>query len=382
VAEIRYGRMQEQQQRIETGKARLLELQADSKMVKEEVDPEEIADVVSRWTGIPVTRLVESERAKLLRLEDELGKRVVGQHEAIAAVSDAVRRNRAGLSDDKRPIGSFIFLGTTGVGKTELAKALSEFLFNDENAMTRIDMSEYQERHTVSRLVGAPPGYVGYEEGGQLTEAVRRKPYSVVLLDEIEKAHPDVFNILLQVLDDGRLTDAKGRVVNFKNTIVIMTSNLGSQIIQENYDGSKNAEDEELFERTKAEVMELVKTSLRPEFLNRVDEVIMFTPLHRSQINNIVKLQLHLLSDRLEKADIRLVITPDALTYLGDKGYDPQFGARPVKRVIQKEVMNQLSKYILSGKLDKSEPVVLDVFDGEIVFRKKIDQEELIEVGG
>ncbi|MFO0361298.1 MAG: ATP-dependent chaperone ClpB [Flavobacteriales bacterium] len=382
VAEIRYGRMQEQQQRIEEGKARLLELQADSKMVKEEVDPEEIADVVSRWTGIPVTRLVESERAKLLRLEDELGKRVVGQHEAIAAVSDAVRRNRAGLSDDKRPIGSFIFLGTTGVGKTELAKALSEFLFNDENAMTRIDMSEYQERHTVSRLVGAPPGYVGYEEGGQLTEAVRRKPYSVVLLDEIEKAHPDVFNILLQVLDDGRLTDAKGRVVNFKNTIVIMTSNLGSQIIQENYDGSKNAEDEELFERTKAEVMELVKTSLRPEFLNRVDEVIMFTPLHRSQINNIVKLQLHLLSDRLEKADIRLVITPDALTYLGDKGYDPQFGARPVKRVIQKEVMNQLSKYILSGKLDKSEPVVLDVFDGEIVFRKKIDQEELIEVGG
>jgi ATP-dependent Clp protease ATP-binding subunit ClpB len=382
VAEIRYGRMQEQQQRIDEGKLKLLELQADSKMVKEEVDPEEIADVVSRWTGIPVTRLVESERAKLLRLEDELGKRVVGQHEAIAAVSDAVRRNRAGLSDDKRPIGSFIFLGTTGVGKTELAKALSEFLFNDENAMTRIDMSEYQERHTVSRLVGAPPGYVGYEEGGQLTEAVRRKPYSVVLLDEIEKAHPDVFNILLQVLDDGRLTDAKGRVVNFKNTIVIMTSNLGSQIIQDNYDRAKNAEDEELFERTKTEVMELVKTSLRPEFLNRVDEVIMFTPLHRSQINNIVKLQLHLLSDRLEKADIHLVITPDALTYLGDKGYDPQFGARPVKRVIQKEVMNQLSKYILSGKLDKSEPVVLDVFDGEIVFRKKIDEEELIEVGG
>lgn len=381
VAEIRYGRIQEQQQLIEEGKLRLVELQADSKMVKEEVDPEEIADVVSRWTGIPVTRLVESERAKLLRLEEELGKRVVGQYEAIAAVSDAVRRNRAGLSDDKRPIGSFIFLGTTGVGKTELAKALSEFLFNDENAMTRIDMSEYQERHTVSRLVGAPPGYVGYEEGGQLTEAVRRKPYSVVLLDEIEKAHPDVFNILLQVLDDGRLTDAKGRVVNFKNTIVIMTSNLGSQIIQEVYDRAKNPESEELFERTKGEVMELVKGSLRPEFLNRVDEVIMFTPLFRSQIEDIVRLQLRLLSDRLEKADIDLVITPDALKYLAEKGYDPQFGARPVKRVIQKQVMNQLSKYILSGKLDKTEPVVLDVFDGEIVFRKKIDQEELIEVG-
>jgi ATP-dependent Clp protease ATP-binding subunit ClpB len=380
VAEIRYGRVKEQEQHIEAGRQKLLELQADSKMVKEEVDPEEIADVVSRWTGIPVTRLVESERAKLLRLEDELGKRVVGQHEAIAAVSDAVRRNRAGLSDERRPIGSFIFLGTTGVGKTELAKALSEFLFNDENAMTRIDMSEYQERHTVSRLVGAPPGYVGYEEGGQLTEAVRRKPYSVILLDEIEKAHPDVFNILLQVLDDGRLTDAKGRVVNFKNTIVIMTSNLGSQIIQENYDRAKDADDEELFERTRTEVMELLKSSMRPEFLNRVDEIIMFTPLHCDQIGEIAKLQLRMLSDRLEKADIHLVITPDALRYLSEKGYDPQFGARPVKRVIQKEVMNQLSRYILSGKLDKSEPVVLDVFDGEIVFRKKIDEEELIPV--
>jgi len=380
VAEIRYGRIQEQQQRIEDGRSKLLALQADSKMVKEEVDPEEIADVVSRWTGIPVTRLVESERAKLLRLEDELGHRVVGQFEAIAAVSDAVRRNRAGLSDDKRPIGSFIFLGTTGVGKTELAKALSEFLFNDENAMTRIDMSEYQERHSVSRLVGAPPGYVGYEEGGQLTEAVRRKPFSVILLDEIEKAHPDVFNILLQVLDDGRLTDAKGRVVNFKNTIVIMTSNLGSQIIQENYEGVKDPDDDELFERTKSEVMELVKISLRPEFLNRVDEVIMFTPLHRNQIEDIVKLQLRLLSERLEKADIHLVITPDALTYLGEKGYDPQYGARPVKRVIQREVMNQLSRAILGGKIDKNEPVVLDVFDGEIVFRKRIDEEALIEV--
>jgi ATP-dependent Clp protease ATP-binding subunit ClpB len=349
-------------------------------MLKEEVDPEEIADVVSRWTGVPVTRLVESERAKLLRLEDELGKRVVGQKEAIAAVSDAVRRSRAGLSDERKPIGSFIFLGTTGVGKTELAKALSEFLFNDENAMTRIDMSEYQERHAVSRLVGAPPGYVGYEEGGQLTEAVRRKPYSVILLDEIEKAHPDVFNILLQVLDDGRLTDTKGRVVNFKNTIIIMTSNLGSQIIQENYEKAKDPESEELFERTKMELMLLLKQSLRPEFLNRIDEVIMFTPLHRHQIEDIVKLQLGLLSERLKQSDIHLVVTPDTLHYLSEKGYDPQFGARPVKRVIQKEVMNELSKYILSGQLDKSEPLVLDVFDGQVVFRKRIDEEELLEI--
>jgi ATP-dependent Clp protease ATP-binding subunit ClpB len=380
VAEIRYGRIKEQELLIEENRKKLLELQANSKMLKEEVDPEEIADVVSRWTGIPVKALVESERAKLLRLEKELGKRVVGQHEAILAVSDAVRRSRAGLSDERKPIGSFIFLGTTGVGKTELAKALSDFLFNDENAMTRIDMSEYQERHTVSRLVGAPPGYVGYDEGGQLTEAVRRKPYSVILLDEIEKAHPDVFNILLQVLDDGRLTDSKGRLVNFKNTIIIMTSNLGSQIIQDNYDKAKNADDEELFEKTKAEVMLTLKASLRPEFLNRVDEVIMFTPLRKDQIEDIVKLQLHLLSDRLNKAEIDLVVTPDALHYLGEKGYDPQYGARPVKRVIQKEVMNELSKYILSGEIDKSEPVVLDVFDGQIVFRKKIDEEVLVEV--
>jgi ATP-dependent Clp protease ATP-binding subunit ClpB len=380
VAEIRYGRIKEQEQKIEDNRAKLLELQVNSKMLKEEVDPEEIADVVSRWTGIPVKALVESEKAKLLRLEKELGKRVVGQQEAIMAVSDAVRRSRAGLSDERKPIGSFIFLGTTGVGKTELAKALSDFLFNDENAMTRIDMSEYQERHTVSRLVGAPPGYVGYDEGGQLTEAVRRKPYSVILLDEIEKAHPDVFNILLQVLDDGRLTDSKGRLVNFKNTIIIMTSNLGSQIIQENYDKAKNADDEELFEKTKTEVMLVLKSSLRPEFLNRVDEVIMFTPLRKDQIEDIVKLQLHLLSDRLAKAEINLVVTPDALHYLGEKGYDPQYGARPVKRVIQKEVMNELSKYILSGEIDKSQPVVLDVFDKQIVFRKKIDEEVLVEV--
>lgn len=380
VAEIRYGRIKEQELKIEENRSKLLELQANSKMLKEEVDPEEIADIVSRWTGIPVNALVESERAKLLRLEDELGKRVVGQHEAIQAVSDAVRRSRSGLSDERKPIGSFIFLGTTGVGKTELAKALSEFLFNDENAMTRIDMSEYQERHSVSRLVGAPPGYVGYDEGGQLTEAVRRKPYSVVLLDEIEKAHPDVFNILLQVLDDGRLTDSKGRLVNFKNTIVIMTSNLGSNIIQENYDNPKDADDLELFEKTKAMVMLTVKASLRPEFLNRIDEVIMFTPLRKEQIAEIVKLQLHLLSHRLEKSDIHLVITSHALKYLAEKGYDPQYGARPVKRVIQKEVMNELSKYILSGKIDKSEPVVLDVFDGQMVFRKKIDAEVLVQV--
>jgi ATP-dependent Clp protease ATP-binding subunit ClpB len=380
VAEIRYGKVKEQEAIVESEQKKLLELQANSKMLKEEVDPEEIADVVSRWTGVPVTRLVESEKMKLLRLEDELGKRVVGQSEAIGAVSDAVRRSRAGLADDRKPIGSFIFLGTTGVGKTELAKALSEFLFNDENAMTRIDMSEYQERHAVSRLVGAPPGYIGYEEGGQLTEAVRRKPYSVILLDEIEKAHPDVFNILLQVLDDGRLTDSKGRVVNFKNTIIIMTSNLGSQIIQDNFEKAKNPDDDELFERTKSEVMFLLKQSLRPEFLNRIDELIMFTPLRKDQIEDIVRLQLRILSERLEKSEIELKVTPDALHYLADKGYDPQFGARPVKRVIQKEVMNELSKYILSGKLDKTEPVVLDVFDGQIVFRKKIEEEALIEI--
>jgi len=380
VAEIRYGKVKEQEQIIEKEHLKLIELQANSKMLKEEVDPEEIADVVSRWTGIPVTRLVESEKAKLLRLELELGKRVVGQEEAITAISDAVRRSRAGLADERKPIGSFIFLGTTGVGKTELAKALSEFLFNDENAMTRIDMSEYQESHSVSRLVGAPPGYVGYDEGGQLTEAVRRKPYSVILLDEIEKAHPDVYNILLQVLDDGRLTDSKGRMVNFKNTIIIMTSNLGSQIIQENYDHAKDPDDLELFEKTKSEVLSLLKSSLRPEFLNRIDETIMFTPLRKSQIESIVRIQMKALTERLKASEINLVITPDALSYLAQKGFDPQFGARPVKRVIQREVMNELSKYILSGKIDKAEPVVLDVFDNQVVFRKKIEEEALIEV--
>jgi len=377
VAEIRYGKIKTEEAKIDSGKLRLQELQSDSKMVKEEVDPEEIADVVSKWTGIPVTRMIESEREKLLRLEEELGKRVMGQKEAIQAVSDAVRRSRSGLSDERKPIGSFIFLGTTGVGKTELAKALSEFLFNDENAMTRIDMSEYQERHAVSRLVGAPPGYVGYDEGGQLTEAVRRKPYSVILLDEIEKAHPDVFNILLQVLDDGRLTDNKGRVANFKNTIIIMTSNTGSSIIQENYEHAKDPMSEELFERTKDEVIGALKQTMRPEFLNRIDEIIMFTPLRKDEIEGIVKMQLNLLKERLAGNGIELKCTADAIHYLSEKGFDPQFGARPVKRVIQKEVLNELSKYLLAGKLDKSEPVVLDAFEGKIVFREAIELEEL-----
>jgi ATP-dependent Clp protease ATP-binding subunit ClpB len=380
VAELRYGKIREKEQSIETDREELQKLQTNTKMVKEEVDPEEIADVVAAWTGIPVSRMMESEREKLLRMEEELHKRVVGQEEAIAAVSDAVRRNRSGLSDEKRPIGSFIFLGTTGVGKTELAKALSEYLFNDENAMTRIDMSEFQEKHSVSRLVGAPPGYVGYDEGGQLTEAVRRKPYSVVLLDEIEKAHPDVFNILLQVLDDGRLTDNKGRVANFKNTIVIMTSNIGSHIIHENYnhiDAQTNLSS--LFEKTKEEVMEVVKKSLRPEFLNRIDEVIMFPPLLKKEVREIVTIQLHILAQRLRKNDIVLKVSPEALEWLSEKGYDPQFGARPVKRVLQKDVLNILSKHLLAGTIDKTEPVVLDMFEGTLVFRKEIEGEKIAE---
>ena len=380
VAEIRYGRMKEQEEKILKSRSELTKLQSKSKMLKEEVDPEEIADVVSKWTGIPVKALVESERSKLLRLEEELGRRVLGQVEAIAAVSDAVRRNRAGLGDDKRPIGSFIFLGTTGVGKTELAKALSEYLFNDENAMTRIDMSEYQESHSVSRLVGAPPGYVGYDEGGQLTEAVRRKPYSVVLLDEIEKAHPDVFNILLQVLDDGRLTDSKGRLVNFRNTIVIMTSNLGAQIIQERYEKSVDLMDPDLHESTKSEVMQVLRSSLRPEFLNRIDEIIMFTPLGKEQVRGIVMLQLRILGQRLSQQDIHLKVTPDVMSYLSEKGFDPQYGARPVKRVVQKEVLNEMSRYLLAGKLDKSLPLVMDVFDGQVVFRKEVPDEILISI--
>lgn len=378
VAEIRYGKIKESEKQIEAAKSKLIDLQVNGKMVKEEVDPDEIAAVVSKWTGIPVARMIESEREKLLRLEDELKKRVVGQDEAIEAISDAVRRSRAGLSDERKPIGSFIFLGTTGVGKTEVAKALSEMLFNDENAMTRIDMSEYQEKHAVSRLVGAPPGYVGYEEGGQLTEAVRRKPYSVVLLDEIEKAHPDVFNILLQVLDDGRLTDNKGRVVNFKNTIIIMTSNLGASIIQENYESAKPGNEVALFEKTKSEVLNVLRHTLRPEFYNRVDEIIMFTPLDKRHLEGIVKIQLHQLMNKLQEQQVTLELTEDAFQFIIERGYDPAMGARPVKRVIQKEVLNALSRALLSNVVKKNEPIVMDVFDGQVVFREPIENEKLI----
>ncbi|MCG9910735.1 MAG: ATP-dependent chaperone ClpB [Flavobacteriales bacterium] len=373
VAEIRYGQIREAETRLTDAQARLSEMQSDNKsLIKEEVTAEDIADVVSRWTGIPVSKMLQSEREKLLHLEDELHKRVVGQEEAIEAVADAVRRNRAGLQDPKRPIGSFIFLGSTGVGKTELAKALAEYLFDNEDALTRIDMSEYQEKHSVSRLVGAPPGYVGYDEGGQLTEAVRRKPYSVVLLDEIEKAHPDVFNILLQVLDDGRLTDNKGRLANFKNTIIILTSNLGSHIIQENYSELTPANEEEVIARTKTEVFELLRKTLRPEFLNRIDETILFTPLNRDDIHKIVELQLRGISKMLmENNGIQLGFTPDALDWLAQLGYDPTFGARPLKRVLQKKVMNELSKMILAGKVDKDRKIIIDQFDGQIVFRNE-----------
>lgn len=373
VAEIRYGKTKEAEERLEAFKADLAKMQSGSKMIKEEVTIEEIAEVVSKWTGIPVTKMLETEREKLLRLEDELHKRVVGQEEAITAVADAVRRSRAGLQDEKRPIGSFIFLGTTGVGKTELAKALSEFLFNDENAMTRIDMSEYQEKHSVSRLIGAPPGYVGYDEGGQLTEAVRRKPYSVILLDEIEKAHPDVYNILLQVLDDGRLTDNKGRVVNFKNTIIIMTSNLGSHIIQESFENMGKIDRESVIEKTKLEVMGLLRKTIRPELLNRIDETIMFTPLSEADIYQVVKLQLDILAKMVAKNDIKLTATDEAIHKIALLGYDPQFGARPVKRVIQKNVLNELSKEILAGKVTPASEIVLDEFDGKFVFRNKIE---------
>ena len=376
VAEIRYGKIKEAEEIIEKTKVKLTEMQANSKMIKEEVDAEAIAEVVSKWTGIPVNKMIESEIAKLLRLEEELGNRVVGQREAIEAVSDAVRRSRAGLQDARRPIGSFIFLGTTGVGKTELAKALAEYLFNDENAMTRIDMSEYQEKHSVSRLVGAPPGYVGYDEGGQLTEAVRRRPYSIVLLDEIEKAHPDVFNILLQVLDDGRLTDNKGRVVNFKNTIIIMTSNIGSNVIHEKFDGIKPAEFERAREKAKFELMELLKQTIRPEFLNRIDETIMFDPLTVENIKQIVHIQLNNLKKVLIEKDIKLVVTDEAFNHIAEVGFDPFFGARPVKRVIQREVLNELSKSILAGKVDTSNNVIMDIFDGKIVFRRPISEKE------
>jgi ATP-dependent Clp protease ATP-binding subunit ClpB len=376
VAEIRYGKIKEAEVKLEQVKEQLMLLQANSKMIKEEVDVEEIADVVSKWTGIPVNKMLESEVSKLLKLEEELHKRVVGQEEAITALSDAVRRSRAGLQDAKRPIGSFIFLGTTGVGKTELAKALAEYLFNDENAMTRIDMSEYQEKHTVSRLVGAPPGYIGYDEGGQLTEAVRRKPYSIILLDEIEKAHPDVFNVLLQVLDDGRLTDNKGRLVNFKNTIVIMTSNLGSTIIHDRFEKVKEKDFEETAEKAKVEVLELLRQTIRPEFLNRVDEIIMFTPLTMGNVRQIVQIQLDVLKHKLKTMDLVLYVTKDAFDHIAEVGYDPFFGARPIKRVIQKQVLNELSKALLSGTIDRTKNIVMDVFDGKMVFRKPITETE------
>lgn len=360
VAEIRYGKIKEKENDIKVVQEKLHCMQGAAAMIKEEVDSDDIAEVVSRWTGIPVTKMLQSEREKLLHLEEELHKRVIGQDEAIHAIADAVRRSRAGLQDPKRPIGSFIFLGTTGVGKTELAKALADYLFDDENMMTRIDMSEYQEKFSATRLIGAPPGYVGYDEGGQLTEAIRRKPYSVVLFDEIEKAHPDVFNILLQVLDDGRLTDNKGRTVNFKNTIIIMTSNLGSSLIRDNFEKITDANRVQVVEQTKSQVMDLLKKTIRPEFLNRIDEIIMFTPLNEEEIRQIVKLQLNGVKKMVGQNGIDLEFTDAALDFISHEGYDPQFGARPVKRVIQRYVLNELSKQILSGKVDREHPIVID----------------------
>ena len=370
VAEIRYGKIKDATEKLEKFQKELAE-QQDTSLIKEEVTYEDIADVVAKWTGIPVTKMLQSDREKLLKLEDELHKRVVGQEEAIEAVSDAVRRSRAGLQNPQKPIGTFLFLGTTGVGKTELAKALAEYLFDDENSMTRIDMSEYQERHAVSRLVGAPPGYVGYDEGGQLTEAVRRKPYSVVLLDEIEKAHPDTFNILLQVLDEGRLTDNKGRVADFKNTIIIMTSNMGSDIIQDRFEATKDIPS--AIEAARIEVLALLKQTVRPEFLNRIDDTIMFTPLSKQNIVDIVGLQLKSITKMIAKQGITFDATPEAVSYLADKGYNPEYGARPVKRVIQKDVLNQLSKEILAGKVTTDSIILLDEFDGQLVFRNQGD---------
>lgn len=369
VAEIRYSKIKSKEDEIAAFTEQLKDMQGDKSLIKEQVDAEDIADIVSRWTGIPVSKMVKSEQEKLLHLEEELHNRVVGQDEAITAIADAVRRSRAGLNDPNRPIGSFIFLGTTGVGKTELAKALADYMFNDENMMTRIDMSEYQEKFSVSRLIGPPPGYVGYEEGGQLTEAVRRKPYSVVLFDEIEKAHPDVFNILLQVLDDGRLTDNKGRTVNFKNTIIIMTSNMGSSLIRENFSKITEENKEKIINSTKDEILEMLKSNIRPEFLNRIDEIIMFTPLSKSEIKQIVALQINSAKRMLEKNGIELNITDAALDLLADEGYDPEFGARPVKRVIQKEILNQLSKDILAGNVDKDKGITIDAFGGKFLFR-------------
>ena len=368
VAEIRYAKITAKEQEIKDVQEKLKTLQGGVAMIKEEVDAEDIADVVSRWTGIPVSKMMQSEKEKLLHLEEELHKRVVGQEEAIQAVSDAVRRSRAGLSDPRRPIGSFIFLGTTGVGKTELAKALAEYLFDDENMMTRIDMSEYQDKFSVTRLIGSPPGYVGYEEGGQLTEAIRRKPYSVVLFDEIEKAHPDIFNILLQVLDDGRLTDNKGRLVNFKNTIIIMTSNMGSSLIRENFEKITPENKDEITEMTKRQVLDLLKQSIRPEFLNRIDETIMFTPLNEKEIEQIVAMQLKGIEKLLASNGVKLDITPAALAFVAKEGYDPQFGARPVKRIIHRYILNQLSKDLLAQKVDKSKPIVIDADENGLVF--------------
>ena len=369
VAEIRYGKIKQKEEEIKQVQEKLHSMQGGAAMIKEEVDSDDIADVVSRWTGIPVSKMLQSEREKLLHLEEELHKRVIGQDEAISAIADAVRRSRAGLQDPKRPIGSFIFLGTTGVGKTELAKALADYLFDDENMMTRIDMSEYQEKFSATRLIGAPPGYVGYDEGGQLTEAIRRKPYSVVLFDEIEKAHPDVFNILLQVLDDGRLTDNKGRTVNFKNTIIIMTSNMGSSLIRENFEKMTDANRSQVVEQTKAQVLELLKKTIRPEFLNRIDEIIMFTPLTEKEIRQIVGLQLNNVKKMLAENGITLEFTDAALDFISHEGYDPQFGARPVKRVIQRYVLNELSKEILSGHVNREHAITIDFAGGELVFR-------------
>jgi ATP-dependent Clp protease ATP-binding subunit ClpB len=379
VAEIRYGKLQSQEKLIAEYTVQLEEI-SEKRLLKEEVDAEDIAESVAKATGIPVNKMLQSEKDKLLNLEDELHKRVVGQDEAIEAVADAVRRSSAGLHDPRKPIGSFIFLGTTGVGKTELAKALAQYLFDDDSMMTRIDMSEYQEKHSVSRLVGAPPGYVGYEEGGQLTEAVRRKPYSVILLDEIEKAHPDVFNILLQVLDDGRLTDNKGRVVNFKNTIIIMTSNMGSQLIQAAFENVTPANKEEVVENTKVQVLDLLRQTIRPEFLNRIDEVIMFQPLMINDIREIIRIQLNDLKEQLAKNGVILQFTDYALEFLAENGFDPQFGARPLKRLIQKRIVNELSKKLLSGSIDKSKPVLVDVFDGTVVFRNEAIPKDTVTV--
>ena len=377
VAEIRYGKLKELENQLEFNKEKLRAIQAHSKMIKEEVNVEEIAEVVSKWTGIPISKMIESERSKILRLEEELSKRIVGQFEAIEAISDAIRRSRAGLQDAKRPIGSFLFLGTTGVGKTELAKALAAYLFNDENALTRIDMSEYQEKHAVSRLIGAPPGYVGYDESGQLTEAVRRKPFSIILLDEIEKAHLDVFNILLQVLDDGRLTDNKGRIVNFKNTIIIMTSNIGSHLIQETFENNPTQSIEDNSYTSRKQVLDLLKQTIRPEFLNRIDETIVFTPLSKTNITEIVSIQLQNLKQSLLEKGYDLVITSEVTQYISEMSFDHQFGARPIKRIIQKQILNELSKALLAGKIDQETSIVLDVFDSKIIYRKPILESEI-----